>query len=51
MGTMWLATVLVQTGIKSDPSQITGEYRDYFEELMEIDNSSTFLRRPAPRTT
>lgn len=43
MGTMWLATVLVQTGIKSDPSQITGQYRDYFEELMTIDNSSTFF--------
>ncbi len=43
MGTLWLATVLVQTGIKSDPSQITGQYRDYFEELMALHNTPKFF--------
>jgi multiple sugar transport system substrate-binding protein len=33
MGNLWLSTILVQTGVKTDPSQITGEYAPYFQEL------------------
>lgn len=33
MGNLWLSTVLVQTGVKTDPSKITGEYAPYFQEL------------------
>lgn len=43
MGTLWLTTVLVQTGVKSDPSKLSGAYEDYFAELMEIDTNSTFF--------
>ncbi len=43
MGTKWLATILVQTGVKSDASQITGQYRPYFEELQEINKDAEFF--------
>jgi multiple sugar transport system substrate-binding protein len=33
MGNKWLETVLVQTGIKSDPSKIKGPNAAYFQEL------------------
>jgi len=35
MGTMWLTKVLVQGGVKGDPTVITGKYKPYFEELIE----------------
>ena len=34
MGSRWLTEVLVQGGVKGDPSKITGKYKPYFEELM-----------------
>jgi multiple sugar transport system substrate-binding protein len=33
MGNLWLNTRLAQTGIKTDPSKISGPYREYFQEL------------------
>lgn len=32
-GNRWLETVLVQTGIKTDPSKVGGPYASYFREL------------------
>ena len=43
MGTQWLATILVQTGIKSDASQITGQYKPYFEELEALNANARFF--------
>jgi multiple sugar transport system substrate-binding protein len=34
MGTKWLTEVLVQGGVKGDPTKITGKYTAYFEELV-----------------
>ena len=42
MGNKWLETVLVQTGIKADPSRITGPYASYFQELAAIDAPCKF---------
>jgi multiple sugar transport system substrate-binding protein len=42
MGNKWLEDVLVQTGIKADPSKITGPYAAYFRDLAEIDNANRF---------
>jgi multiple sugar transport system substrate-binding protein len=42
MGNRWLETVLVQTGIKADPSKITGPYAAYFQELAAIDAPCKF---------
>ena len=33
MGTLWLTSTLVQSGVKGDPSKITGQYKPYFDEL------------------
>lgn len=33
MGTLWLTSTLVQSGVKGDPSKITGKYKPYFDEL------------------
>ena len=43
MGTRWLTTVLVETGVKSDPSQITGKYKPYFDQLQAIDGANEFF--------
>lgn len=43
MGTEWLSTILVQTGVKSDPSQITGRYKPYFEELAAINADAEYF--------
>lgn len=43
MGTQWLTTVLVETGVKSDPSKITGAYKPYFDRLQAIDNANDFF--------
>ncbi len=42
MGNKWLETVLVQTGIKADPSRITGPYAAYFQDLAAIDAPCKF---------
>jgi multiple sugar transport system substrate-binding protein len=42
MGNRWLEDVLVQTGIKADPTKIKGPYAAYFRELAAIDNANTF---------
>jgi len=42
MGNKWLETVLVQTGIKADPSKITGPYAAYFQDLAAIDAPCKF---------
>jgi multiple sugar transport system substrate-binding protein len=43
MGTLWLSTILVQTGVKSDASKITGKYKPYFNELEAINKSAKFF--------
>ncbi|CAB1063859.1 hypothetical protein D1BOALGB6SA_8644 [Olavius sp. associated proteobacterium Delta 1] len=42
MGNKWLETVLVQTGIKADPSKITGPYASYFQDLAAADAPCKF---------
>lgn len=41
MANLWLGTVLGETGVKGDPSSITGPYASYFKALMEITSEST----------
>jgi len=48
MGTHWLTTVLVQTGVKSDPSAITGEHKDYFDELQAVNANAKFYSGGIP---
>jgi multiple sugar transport system substrate-binding protein len=36
MANRWMENVLVQTGIKSDPSKITGPYAAYFKQLAAV---------------
>lgn len=43
MGNLWLTSVLVQTGVKSDPEKITGQYRPYFQSLMAINGRDEFF--------
>lgn len=43
MGTRWLSTILVQTGVKSDASQITGKYQPYFGELEAVNADAEFF--------
>ncbi len=43
MGTLWLSTILLQTGIKSDPSKVTGKYAPYFTELAERSKGAEFF--------
>ena len=42
MGNRWLEDVLVQTGIKTDPSRITGPHADYFQELAEVNADAEY---------
>lgn len=47
MGNKWLEDVLVQTGIKADPSKIKGPYAAYFRDLAQInDNCKFYPERP-----
>jgi multiple sugar transport system substrate-binding protein len=47
MGTKWLTEVLVQGGVKGDPSKITGKYEPYFKELVERNqNTEVFIGLP-----
>jgi multiple sugar transport system substrate-binding protein len=43
MGTKWLTTVLVQTGVKSDASAISGKYKPYFDELTELNRDTEYF--------
>ena len=43
MGNLWLGTVLVQTGVKTDPSKITGPYAPYFQELGAINADTEYF--------
>jgi multiple sugar transport system substrate-binding protein len=43
MGNRWLETVLVQTGIKSDPSQIAGPHAGYFQDLARANEGVTYF--------
>ena len=43
MGTKWLTTILVQTGVKTDASAITGKYKPYFDELSALDSDTDFF--------
>lgn len=43
MGNLWLETVMVQSGVKGDPSKITGKYAGYFKELGERDKGAKFF--------
>lgn len=43
MGTRWLTTVLVQTGVKSDPGAISGKYKPYFDELTALNADTEYF--------
>lgn len=43
MGNKWLETVLVQTGIKTDPSQISGPHADYFQQLARVNEGVDYF--------
>jgi multiple sugar transport system substrate-binding protein len=42
MGTRWLTTILVQTGVKNDPSAISGKYKPYFDELTALNSDTEY---------
>ena len=42
MGNKWLETVLVQTGIKADPSKIKGPYAQYFRDLAKASEGKKY---------
>lgn len=42
MGNRWLEQVLVQTGIKTDPSKIGGPHADYFRKLAAANEGATY---------
>jgi multiple sugar transport system substrate-binding protein len=42
MGNKWLEAVLVQTGIKTDPSKIKGPYAEYFRELAKANEANKY---------
>ncbi len=42
MGNKWLETVLVQTGIKADPSKIKGPYAQYFRDLADANKGKKY---------
>jgi multiple sugar transport system substrate-binding protein len=42
MGNRWLANVLVQTGIKSDPSKIAGPHAAYFADLAKANDDAKY---------
>jgi len=43
MGTMWLTTVLVQTGVKADTGKISGKYKPYFTELLAVNENAEYF--------
>ena len=42
MGNKWLEANLVQTGIKTDPSAISGEQAEYFQKLAAANEGVTY---------
>jgi multiple sugar transport system substrate-binding protein len=42
MGNRWLENVMVQTGIKSDPSKVGGPYAGYFKDLAAANDNVTY---------
>lgn len=42
MANRWLENVLVQTGIKSDPSKIGGPHAEYFRQLARVNEGVTY---------
>ena len=42
VGNIWLQNVLVQTGIKSDASKITGPHAGYFKNLEAVNTRTTY---------
>lgn len=42
MGNLWLETVLVQTGIRSNPEAITGPNAGYFTDLAAVSQDATY---------
>lgn len=42
-GNRWLEEVLVQTGVKSDPSTINGKYADYFKMLAKANEGAVYF--------
>ena len=42
-GNKWMEGVLLQTGVKTDPSRITGIYAPYFKELLKRSAGATFF--------
>lgn len=42
MGNKWLEDNLVQTGIKADPSKITGEKAEYFQKLAAANEGASY---------
>ena len=43
MGKMWIETVYLQTGVKTDVEQFTGPYAAYFTELMERQKGAKYF--------
>jgi multiple sugar transport system substrate-binding protein len=43
MGNRWLETVLVQTGIKTDPSKIGGPFAAYFRDLAAVNAGAKYF--------
>jgi multiple sugar transport system substrate-binding protein len=43
MGNRWLETVLVQTGIKTDASKISGPYASYFRDLAAVNAGAKYF--------
>lgn len=43
MGNRWLETVLVQTGIKADPSKIAGPHAAYFRDLAAVNAGAKYF--------
>ncbi|MEO5700136.1 MAG: extracellular solute-binding protein [Casimicrobiaceae bacterium] len=43
MGNRWLETVLVQTGIKTDATKITGENAPYFRDLAAVNQGAKYF--------
>ena len=43
MGTLWVANSYRQSGIKSDPSKMTGRYVAYFKELVDLNKGARYF--------
>jgi len=43
MGTLWLSTIYLQSGIKGDSSKVTGKYAAYFRELADRNKGAEYF--------